>query len=186
MRRAAATKASAGLRAAARSGGLVRRSCRAAAIGTTGAALYCSTAPIVVALQQQDQRAVLPASPASRGSVIGVRGNPGCEVSGRSRSVLGQLLFALRCAIRACELALLSLPLLLTAPLLFAGTWRPRWYRLLVWSVHSAGPTFIKLGQWGGTRPDIFPPQLCDALGVLHDDVPSHSVRCGRNHSRLK
>ncbi len=30
-----------------------------------------------------------------------------------------------------------------------------------------AGATFIKLGQWASTRPDIFAPELCAVLSEL-------------------
>lgn len=39
----------------------------------------------------------------------------------------------------------------------------------------SMGPTYIKLGQWMATRPDIFPPGLCATLEKLYADAPTHS-----------
>eukprot|EP01012_Entosiphon_sulcatum_P057075 TRINITY_DN80799_c0_g1_i1.p1 TRINITY_DN80799_c0_g1~~TRINITY_DN80799_c0_g1_i1.p1 ORF type:complete len:553 (+),score=105.34 TRINITY_DN80799_c0_g1_i1:1708-3366(+) len=47
--------------------------------------------------------------------------------------------------------------------------------RLLCWSLEQAGPTFIKLGQWVSTRPDLFGPELCRTLGGLRADAPLHS-----------
>lgn len=38
----------------------------------------------------------------------------------------------------------------------------------------SAGPAFIKWGQWAATRPDMFPQDLCDSLAVLQTDSPQH------------
>lgn len=38
------------------------------------------------------------------------------------------------------------------------------------------GPTFIKAGQVLGTRRDVLPPELCDELSVLQDDVPAMSA----------
>eukprot|EP01052_Picozoa_sp_SAG31_P044086 SAG31_NODE_7563_length_1653_cov_1.278636_2_plen_168_part_00 len=35
--------------------------------------------------------------------------------------------------------------------------------RLGVATLQAAGPTFIKLGQWASTRPDLFEPELCQA-----------------------
>lgn len=40
--------------------------------------------------------------------------------------------------------------------------------------MESAGPTFIKLAQWAGSRADLFPTCLCERLGSLHSQ--------GRNH----
>lgn len=37
------------------------------------------------------------------------------------------------------------------------------------------GPTYIKLGQWMGTRRDIFPKEICHHLSTLCDKAPAHS-----------
>ena len=29
--------------------------------------------------------------------------------------------------------------------------------------------------QWAATRPDLFPPDVCDSLTLLHSGAPSHS-----------
>lgn len=39
------------------------------------------------------------------------------------------------------------------------------------------GPTYIKLGQWIATRPDIFPLGLCVSLEKLYDKATPHSWR---------
>lgn len=39
----------------------------------------------------------------------------------------------------------------------------------------ALGPTYIKLGQWMATRPDLFPSELCHKLSTLFDSAPSHS-----------
>ena len=39
------------------------------------------------------------------------------------------------------------------------------------------GPTYMKLGQWMATRPDVFPEDLCQTLTVLFDSTPAHSWR---------
>ena len=65
------------------------------------------------------------------------------------------------------------------------------WYKMLLDAIHKvlwkkngyflisllfqAGPTFIKLGQWAATRPDIFSPQLISHLSSLHSECPFHS-----------
>ena len=38
-----------------------------------------------------------------------------------------------------------------------------------------AGPTFIKLGQWASTRPDLFPNDMCNELSLLHECAGSGS-----------
>ncbi|KAJ1301733.1 hypothetical protein OPQ81_008966 [Rhizoctonia solani] len=49
------------------------------------------------------------------------------------------------------------------------------WYGLLVKAMQRAGPTFIKLSQWAGSREDLFPAILCDKLGSLHSNGKPHA-----------
>src|SRR5262249_9038587 len=39
-------------------------------------------------------------------------------------------------------------------------------------TVRALGPSYIKLGQFLSTRPDVVGPQLADALGALLDRLP--------------
>jgi ubiquinone biosynthesis protein len=52
----------------------------------------------------------------------------------------------------------------------------PRGERLLR-AVRALGPTYIKLGQFLATRPDIVGPALSDALGSLRDRLPPFPLR---------
>lgn len=73
-------------------------------------------------------------------------------------------------------LSFLFLPLILSAPLAWIGWMKEeRWYRILLWTLCHAGPTFIKLGQWMATRRDLFPEELVDLLSQLHWRAPAHS-----------
>src|SRR5262249_12923364 len=39
-------------------------------------------------------------------------------------------------------------------------------------AMRALGPSYIKLGQFLSTRPDVVGPQLADALGTLRDRLP--------------
>ncbi|GAA94521.1 uncharacterized protein L969DRAFT_83918 [Mixia osmundae IAM 14324] len=50
------------------------------------------------------------------------------------------------------------------------------WYGLLVHQMERAGPTFIKLAQWAGSRRDLFPDTLCALFGRLHSGGKPHAL----------
>jgi aarF domain-containing kinase len=51
---------------------------------------------------------------------------------------------------------------------------RQKWLRLLRKTLERAGPAFIKWGQWAATRADLFPPDFCAELELLHTQAPVH------------
>jgi len=81
-----------------------------------------------------------------------------------------------RTFVRGARLMLLFTPLLCAVPVavLLPGT-APSVFRLLARTLEAAGPTYIKLGQWASTRPDLFPESMCDALTALHDQIAPHT-----------
>jgi aarF domain-containing kinase len=52
------------------------------------------------------------------------------------------------------------------------STW---WIKLFVKTLHSAGPVYIKLGQWLSTRSDLVPPDICTHLATLQSECMPHS-----------
>ncbi|KAM0788775.1 hypothetical protein ACM66B_002865 [Microbotryomycetes sp. NB124-2] len=122
----------------------------------------------------------------------------------QSRTLLGKTLRIwrvyvwepVRTSLRFVHLAVLFLPVLLASPVLLLEYidqgrdkrrgYRKRegerastrwWYRLLVHQMEKAGPTFIKLAQWAGSRTDLFPAELCALFGKLHSNGKPHSLR---------
>lgn len=76
--------------------------------------------------------------------------------------------------LRAAQLGLIFCPTFVIAPFaLISESVRSLWYDILAWCFSKAGPTFIKLGQWLSTRPDIFPIELCQKMSFFHENVPA-------------
>lgn len=98
----------------------------------------------------------------------------------------------IRIFVRFLELSAIFIPLLLVYPISWLGHHKRiqmnpdrviqeksgslLWYKLLRKALELAGPTFIKLGQWAGSRTDIFSEGLCAELGELHSNARPHSV----------
>ncbi|CUA70827.1 ABC1 family protein C21C3,03, mitochondrial [Rhizoctonia solani] len=90
----------------------------------------------------------------------------------------------IRTGFRFLHLLAIFIPVILTAPMIVVGPQEDRyggdrwgavwWYGLLVKAMQRAGPTFIKLSQWAGSREDLFPAILCDKLGSLHSNGKPH------------
>ena len=82
--------------------------------------------------------------------------------------------------LRVVELLFIFSPAIFLSPLfIWREDTRELLNTILIWCIQKAGPTFIKLGQWASTRPDLFPPKTCAMLSVLHSNVdpePFHRV----------
>jgi len=79
---------------------------------------------------------------------------------------------------RVLFLLALFAPVLMFAPV--ALSWnmgRLEWMTLLRRTLECAGPAFIKWGQWAATRHDIFPPDFCAELEMLHTQAPAHKFK---------
>ena len=50
-----------------------------------------------------------------------------------------------------------------------------RWLRFCVFVLERSGPTFIKLGQWASTRPDLMSKEACQIFSKLFDNVSHNS-----------
>ena len=48
-------------------------------------------------------------------------------------------------------------------------------WRYTTATMQTLGPVFVKLCQWVATRPDIFPPHVCQRLSCLHDRGLPHA-----------
>ncbi|XP_069759738.1 uncharacterized aarF domain-containing protein kinase 2 isoform X2 [Narcine bancroftii] len=102
-----------------------------------------------------------------------------CSKRESSHSFLKDLLWKLRfivhLGVRAVILLLRFGPLFLLYPISFvSSSFASVWYDVLLRCTESAGPTFIKLGQWFSTRRDLFSAEFCDKFNNLHPHVTPH------------
>ncbi|KAJ7103337.1 hypothetical protein B0H15DRAFT_767664 [Mycena belliarum] len=87
---------------------------------------------------------------------------------------------------RFVYLFVLFMPVIICSPMLLIGKPEKRlrgdrwgaiwWYNFLVGKMEIAGPAFIKLAQWAGSRADLFPAHLCERLGRLHSNGKPHPM----------
>ncbi|XP_047946200.1 probable serine/threonine-protein kinase abkC isoform X1 [Salvia hispanica] len=79
--------------------------------------------------------------------------------------------------LRAIHLSFLFAPSIAMAPFAdsFGPEFRKLWLKVVHRTLETAGPAFIKWGQWAATRPDLFPRDLCIELSKLHTKAPEHS-----------
>lgn len=79
----------------------------------------------------------------------------------------------LRASARALYLAALWTPVICSAPIGYLLC-PDLWFRLVRAAITYSGPVAIKLGQWIGSRPDLFPVQLAGLVSLQHE-APIHS-----------
>ncbi|MGW4115135.1 ABC1 kinase family protein [Actinosynnema sp. NPDC004786] len=79
---------------------------------------------------------------------------------------LGRILLVTTAVLGPAALAWAATALVRGRPAAWRLAW-PRLVTLLTW----LGPAFVKAGQVLGTRRDLLPPALCDALATLQDSV---------------
>ena len=98
----------------------------------------------------------------------------------KKRNFIMRMLLAIfaqaRLVLRFLRLSLTFGPLLTLYPLTHLHpSLRRSWCRWLLWACEFSGPTFTKLGQWAGTRRDLFSEEFCDLFSKLHTKVKPHS-----------
>ena len=70
--------------------------------------------------------------------------------------------------LRAAVHLVIFAPVMMTSWFLFFPKLRQPWYHFLMISLQVCGATFVKLGQWAATRPDILPLDMCRELSTLY------------------
>lgn len=78
---------------------------------------------------------------------------------------------AVRLFFRSIQVAVIFSPVMFTSWFIFFPSLRKKWYKLIVRCLENGGSSFIKLGQWAATRPDILPLDLCLELSLLHSST---------------
>ena len=58
------------------------------------------------------------------------------------------------------------------------------YWRILYHTMESLGATFIKLGQWAGSRRDLFSAEFCDMFSCLHVRTIVHPWRVSKRKLR--
>ena len=103
-----------------------------------------------------------------------------------SYRLLHTILGTLRIWLRFGFLTALSASVIIPSATLYVlPSWTPAraWlselcWNYALWSIELAGPTYVKLGQWAATRPDMFPEEFCHRFSRLHDQVAAHAWQC--------
>ncbi|CAL4062816.1 unnamed protein product, partial [Meganyctiphanes norvegica] len=81
-----------------------------------------------------------------------------------------------RICMRGAWLFTLYTPVIILYPITHFGKKATElWWKLLLSRIELSGAMFIKLGQWGATRRDIFPEDVCRNFSRLQRSVQPHS-----------
>ena len=101
------------------------------------------------------------------------------DIQKSAQMVWGRVCGFLSLSLRAGHLSILFGPILCFGlPLYMIGCVSNRFLiRWIRWSLSRAGATFIKLGQWAATRPDVLPEVFCEELAQLHANAPRHGMK---------
>lgn len=91
-------------------------------------------------------------------------------------SALASLVLGVRVLLRAVQLVLVCVPLIVLVPLLVSRRGQPVLWRYVRWALETLGGAWIKLGQWASTRPDIFSAEVVAALATLCRTAPAHAA----------
>lgn len=78
---------------------------------------------------------------------------------------------AFHLVVRSIQVAIIFSPVVLTCWFCFFPSLRRWWYHLFVYCLQIGGSSFMKLGQWAATRPDILPLEFCRQLSTLHSST---------------
>ncbi|KAG8787715.1 hypothetical protein FRC12_015335, partial [Ceratobasidium sp. 428] len=151
-----------------------------------GMMLYSRESPVEISAMFSSPH-IIPSGTHPRLIMIDSPNEPRTSLLAQFREFLhSQIWEPIRTGFRFLHLLGIFLPVILTAPMLLVGPQEERyggdrwgavwWYGLLVRAMQRAGPTFIKLSQWAGSREDLFPAILCDKLGSLHSNGKPHSL----------
>jgi len=78
---------------------------------------------------------------------------------------------------RLCYFVCINIPTVVFLPTiyLFPSLTTNYFLNYLYWSTSKCGPVIIKLGQWIGTRPDIFSETLIKWFSKFQNKAPQHS-----------
>lgn len=96
----------------------------------------------------------------------------------RCNLILRRLSYPILVSLRVAQIAIIFGPILsvVTFVYLFRLS-KPQFiYRLLSYGLKKSGSTFIKLGQWAATRPDILSIEFCQELSDLHSNASPHNM----------